>query len=168
MSQLVKTQQAALLIHQSCAGWRHLILTQFHVCVFYPATRFSKRLMLTPWLKVVFSTNHSVQASVLFSYRKISLYTAQISKKNELKPEHCGWWWWWYHSLTAHQHQKGHTVPKQVIMIATSIQVATVYKYCTVWEQFAIRPSLNKMSDKTWYPGAPRGGCSHAPQHCGW
>ncbi len=26
--------------------------------------------------------------------------------------------------LTAHQHQKGHTVPKQVIMIATSIQVA--------------------------------------------
>ncbi len=35
-------------------------------------------------------------------------------------------WWWWYHSLTAHQHQKGHTVPKQVIMVATSIQVATV------------------------------------------
>ncbi len=26
-----------------------------------------------------------------------------------------------YHSLTAHQHQEGHTVPKQVIMIATSI-----------------------------------------------
>ena len=23
-------------------------------------------------------------------------------------------WWWWYHSLMAHQHQKGHTVPKQV------------------------------------------------------
>ncbi len=36
------------------------------------------------------------------------------------------WWWWWYHSLMAHQHQKGHTVPKQVIMIARSIQVATV------------------------------------------
>ncbi len=34
--------------------------------------------------------------------------------------------WWWYHSLMAHEHQKGHTVPKQVIMIATSIQVATV------------------------------------------
>ncbi len=32
-----------------------------------------------------------------------------------------------------------------------------------LWEQFAIRPSLNKMSDKTRYPGAPRGGCSHAP-----
>ncbi len=34
-----------------------------------------------------------------------------------------------YQSLTAHQHQKGHhghTVPKQVIMIALSIQVATV------------------------------------------
>ncbi len=38
------------------------------------------------------------------------------------------WWWWWYHSLTARQHQKGHTVPKQVIMIATSIQVATVLR----------------------------------------
>ncbi len=34
--------------------------------------------------------------------------------------------WWWYHSLTAHQHQKGHTVPKQVIMIATSIQIASL------------------------------------------
>ncbi len=31
-----------------------------------------------------------------------------------------------YQSLTAHQHQKGHTVPKQVITIATSIQVFTV------------------------------------------
>ncbi len=31
-----------------------------------------------------------------------------------------------YQSLTAHQHQKGHTVPKQVITIPTSIQVATV------------------------------------------
>ncbi len=38
------------------------------------------------------------------------------------------WWWWWYHSLTAHQHQMGHTVPKQVIMIATLIQVATVLR----------------------------------------
>ncbi len=37
-----------------------------------------------------------------------------------------------------------------------------------MWEQFAIRPSLNKMSDKTWYPGAPRGGCSHAPQFYYW
>ena len=31
-----------------------------------------------------------------------------------------------YQSLTAHQHQKGHTVPKQVITIPTSIQVATI------------------------------------------
>ncbi len=31
-----------------------------------------------------------------------------------------------YQSLTAHQHQKGHTMPKQVITIATSIQVFTV------------------------------------------
>ncbi len=35
-----------------------------------------------------------------------------------------GWWWWWNHGLTAQKHRKGHTVPKQVIMIATSIQVA--------------------------------------------
>ncbi len=31
-----------------------------------------------------------------------------------------------YQSLTAHQHQKGHTVPKQVITIAMLIQVTTV------------------------------------------
>ncbi len=31
-----------------------------------------------------------------------------------------------FQSLTAHQHQRGHTVPKQVITIAKSIQVATV------------------------------------------
>ncbi len=31
-----------------------------------------------------------------------------------------------YQSLTAHQHQKGHTMPKQVITIPTSIQVDTV------------------------------------------
>ncbi len=68
----------------------------------------------------------------------------------------------WYPSLTAHQHQKGHTVPKPVIMIATSIQFATVWELHCV-RAFAIRPSLNKMSNKTWYPGAPRVGCSHAP-----
>ncbi len=31
-----------------------------------------------------------------------------------------------YQSLTAHQHQKGYTVPKQLLMLATSIEVATV------------------------------------------
>ncbi len=31
-----------------------------------------------------------------------------------------------YQSFTAHQHQKGHTVPKQVTTTATSIQVTTV------------------------------------------
>ncbi len=69
----------------------------------------------------------------------------------KVRPRKCMRWLWWYHSLTAHQHQKGHTVPKQV-MIATSIQVATVYELHCV-RAFAIRPSLNKMSDKTWYPG---------------
>ncbi len=64
--------------------------------------------------------------------------------------------WWWYHSLTAHQHQKGHTVQKQVIMIASSIQVATVQDLHCV-RAFAIRPSLNKMSDKTWYSGCATG-----------
>ncbi len=44
-----------------------------------------------------------------------------------------------YQSLTAHQHQKGHTVPKQVITIATSIQVTTVYALHCV-RAFAIRP----------------------------
>ncbi len=53
-----------------------------------------------------------------------------------------------YQCLTAHQHQKGHTVPKQVITIATSIQVTTVYALHCV-RAFAIRQSLNKMSDKT-------------------
>ncbi len=40
-------------------------------------------------------------------------------------------WWWWYHSLTAHQHKKSHTVPKHVIMIATSIQVAYIHSLST-------------------------------------
>ncbi len=31
-----------------------------------------------------------------------------------------------YQSLTAHQHQKGHTVPKQVITIKTSNQVDSI------------------------------------------
>ncbi len=57
-----------------------------------------------------------------------------------------------YQSLTAHQHQNGHTVPNEVIMIATSIQVTTVEALHCV-RAFAMRPSLNKMSDKTWYPG---------------
>ncbi len=30
-----------------------------------------------------------------------------------------------YQSLTVHQHRKGHTVPKQVTMIATSVQLGT-------------------------------------------
>ncbi len=68
-----------------------------------------------------------------------------------------------YQSLTEHQHQNGHTVPKQVIMIATSIQVATVYALHCV-RAFAIRPSLNKMSDKTWYPGCATGRLLSAPR----
>ncbi len=70
---------------------------------------------------------------------------------------------WWYHSLTAHQHQKGHTVPKQVIMIATLIQVATVLS-TALCESNSLRPSLNKKSDKPDTQGAPQGGCSHAPR----
>ncbi len=64
---------------------------------------------------------------MVFIYRwaleQILLYT-YIGNQCELF--HVKLWWWWYHSLTAHQHRKGHTVPKQVIMIATSIQVGTV------------------------------------------
>ncbi len=36
-------------------------------------------------------------------------------------------WWWWYHCLTAHQHQKGHTVPKQVIMIEGGFLYTSLY-----------------------------------------
>ena len=61
-----------------------------------------------------------------------------------------------YQSLTAHQHQKGHTVPKQVITITTSIQVVTVQApHCV--RAFAIRPSPNKMSDKTRHLGRSTG-----------
>ena len=67
-----------------------------------------------------------------------------------------------YQSLTAHQHQKGHTVPKQVITIATLIQVTTVQALHCV-RAFAIRPSLNKMFDKTWYPGCATGWLLSAP-----
>ncbi len=41
-------------------------------------------------------------------------------------------------------------------MIATSIQVAIAYELHCV-RAFAIRPSLNKMSDKTWYQGCATG-----------
>ncbi len=76
--------------------------------------------------------------------------------------EQCNWWWW-YHSLTAHQHQKGHTVPKQVIMIAMSIHVATVFVLHFV-NAIRYQVKSEQMSDKTRQPGAPRGGCSHAPR----
>ncbi len=52
------------------------------------------------------------------------------------------WWWWWYHSLMPHQHEKGHTVPKQVIMIATSIQVTTVLS--------TARCESNSLSGQVW------------------
>ncbi len=56
--------------------------------------------------------------------------------------------WWWYHSLTAHQHQKGHTVPKQVIMIATSIQVATVYElHCVRAIRYQAKSEQNVRQD---------------------
>ncbi len=44
-------------------------------------------------------------------------------------------WWWWCHSLMAHQHQKGHTVPKQVIMLATSILILCTLSctYTLIW-----------------------------------
>ncbi len=35
-----------------------------------------------------------------------------------------------YQSLTAHQHQKGHTVPKQVIMISTSSRYSLSTALC--------------------------------------
>ena len=64
-----------------------------------------------------------------------------------------------YQSLTAHQHQKVHTVPKQVIMIATSIQS----KHCTVWEHSLSGQVWTKCPTRPDTQAAPRGGCSHAP-----
>ncbi len=58
--------------------------------------------------------NHGVKVKIkILSASCISPHTQKISSE-------C------YQSLTAHQHQKGHTVPKQVITIPTSIQVTTV------------------------------------------
>ncbi len=38
-----------------------------------------------------------------------------------------------YQSLTAHQHQKGHTMPKQVITFQRQFK-SLQFKHCTVWE----------------------------------
>ncbi len=79
-----------------------------------------------------------------------------LGSRSKIKKHTIAHIWWWYHSLTAHKHQTGHTVPKQVIWLQRQLK-SLQSKYCTVWEQFAIRPSLNKMSDKTWYPGCATG-----------
>ncbi len=68
-----------------------------------------------------------------------------------------------YHSLTAHQHQKGHTVPKEVIMIAKSIQTLQS-KNCTVREHSRSGQVWTKCPTRPDTQGAPRGGCSHAPR----
>ncbi len=54
--------------------------------------------------------------------------------------------WWWYHSLTAQQHQKGHTVPKQVA-IATSIQVFTVQALHCVSIRYQAKSEQNVRQD---------------------
>ncbi len=61
-----------------------------------------------------------------------------------------------------HINTKGHTMPKLVIMIVTSIQIATVQELHCV-RAFTIRPSLNKMSEKTRYPGCATGRLLSAP-----
>ena len=62
-----------------------------------------------------------------------------------------------YQSLTAHQHQKGHTVPKQVITIATSIQVTTVSSVNQQYEGVSVRkwykPDEQNMVLKPGQPG---------------
>ncbi len=58
--------------------------------------------------------------------KHITIFSIECQIRSSGIESFCGSCWLWYHILTAHQHQKGHTVPKQVIMIATSIQVATV------------------------------------------
>ncbi len=39
-------------------------------------------------------------------------YSARICVYENFRGPEVSAIWWWYHSLTAHQHRKGHTVPK--------------------------------------------------------
>ncbi len=48
---------------------------------------------------------------------------------------------WLYQSFTAYQHQKGHTVPKQVMMISQSNRKKKCYIF-TVWELHCLRTAL--------------------------
>ncbi len=76
-------------------------------------------------MKEIFTRNTGIKSNIISEKKR---------KKNERTTEEhllehtriAEWVSECYQSLTAHQHQKGQTVPKQVIMIATSIQVATV------------------------------------------
>ena len=55
------------------------------------------------------------------------------------------------------------SLPKQVIMIATSIQVAIQSKNCTVWEHLLSGQVWTKCPTRPDTQGAPREGCSLHP-----
>ncbi len=87
---------------------------------------------------------------------------------------------WLYQSFTAHQHQKGHTVPKQVsplddddyITHTTEKKMLRFYslrtarsKNCTVWEHSLSGQAWTKYPSRPDTQGAPRGGCSLHPSN---
>ncbi len=77
-----------------------------------------------------------------------------------------------YQSFTAHQHHKGHTVPKQVSPIDDDIPEPTrkkpwfyslktaLSKNCNVWEHSLSGQVWTKCLTRPDTQGAPRGGCS--------
>ncbi len=81
-----------------------------------------------------------------------------------------------YQSFTAHQHQKGHTVPKQVSPLDDDddditestrtkmvLQSENCTKNCTVWEHSLSSQVWTKCPTRPDTQGVPRGGCSLHP-----
>ena len=76
---------------------------------------------------------------------------------------------WLYQCLTAHQHKKGHTVPKQVsqqeknVFFFLALQSENCTKNCNVWEHSLSGQVWTKCPKRPDTQSAPRGSCSHAP-----
>ncbi len=85
---------------------------------------------------------------------------------------------WLYKRFTAHQHQKGHTVPKQVSPLDDDDDITestrktrlwfyslrtALSKNCTVWEHSLSGQVWTKCPTRPDTQGAPQGGCSLHP-----
>ncbi len=71
-----------------------------------------------------------------------------------------------YQSLTAHQHQKGHTMPKTADNDCNVNSSRYIYKHCTVWEHSLSGQVWTKCPTRPDTQGVPRGGCSlHREKH---